>query len=301
MLKPIVKWAGGKTQLIPVLQGYLPDYCYQEKFSLIEPFFGGGAFGLWMLDNYPLMHKLIINDKNSLLVNVYCTIKDHPEELIKSLKEMQDAYLALDVEKRKLYYYTVRTNFNTQKKQLNSENACLLATWFLFLNRTCFNGLYRENSRGDFNVPVGEYKNPLIYNPELITELSHALVKTKITQGDYLNILEFVPRNEKILFYFDPPYRPLDATKSFTAYQADGFSDGNQKELANFCRRIDKMGYQFILSNSDPKNTKPDDDFFDCLYDGFNINRVSAKRRISSKGSDRKPVSEIIITNFNYE
>ncbi len=293
MLKPLLKWAGGKSQLIPQIQTHLPDYVYNQDFCLIEPFFGGGAFSFWALENLPHLKKLIINDINQDLICVYKTIQKNPHELIEALNQLQIAYDKLtDLESKKPFYYKKRDLFNQR-----SQNPIIQASLFIFLNKAGFNGLYRVNKNNEFNVPIGSYKQPKFFDKELILLLSEYFQNITILYGDYSQTLNYLPSDMPCLFYIDPPYRPISDTASFTAYANNEFNDNEQIRLAQFCQKINGLGHQFILSNSDPKNHNANDNFFDDLYIDFCIDRISAKRSISANESGRKSITELLIYN----
>lgn len=258
--KPFVKWVGGKTQLIKSIEDYLPKNFHKRKnITYIEPFVGGGAILFWILQQYPNIEKAVINDINPDLTTAYLTIKEKPSELVEELLNIQNEYLPLNEEERKEYYLNKRERFNI--KELNEvENTSL----FIFLNRTCFNGLYRVNSKGKFNVPFGRYTNPKICDSETIFADSKLLQKVEILTGDFEKTLQYADKNS--FFYFDPPYKPLSETSSFNSYAKEDFNDGEQVRLGNFCKKIDLLGHEFILSNSDLKGKNPDDEFFDDLY-----------------------------------
>lgn len=292
-MKPFVKWAGGKTSLLDEIQKRLPSCVYSQDFCLIEPFVGGGAVSLWALSELPHLKKLIINDYNADLTNVYQVIKNHPDDLIKYVEKLQNDYDQLtDLERKKPYFYHKRDVFNARTGN-NIEQAGL----FIFLNKSAFNGLYRVNRSNQFNVPIGSYKSPKFIDKENILALSQKLQNTQILTGDFELVLPYLPDDLPCVFYFDPPYRPISDTASFTAYSDNGFNDDEQKRLADFCRKIDKLGHYFLLSNSDPKNHDSEDNFFDELYIDFQIDRIHAKRAISANGSGRKGVSEILVYN----
>ncbi|WP_159990680.1 DNA adenine methylase [Pelistega ratti] len=291
--KPFLKWAGGKTQLIPEIANIIPKQFKNENFIYIEPFVGSGAVLFWVLNHFPHLTKVVINDINTDLINVYRVIKYSPDDLIEKLRKKQDKFILLgeDKEQKKEYYYQEREMYN-QRISDDIEQAAL----FIFLNRTCFNGLYRVNRSGSFNVPMGDYKNPTICDEENIQAVHRQLQKVTILNGDYQEVLKEVNK-DNALFYFDPPYRPLTETSSFNAYAKDVFDDVAQIRLAEFCKYIDRLGYKWILSNSDPKNINPEDQFFDELYQSFLINRVLAKRMINAKADKRGVLTELLITN----
>lgn len=295
-MKPFIKWAGGKNSLLDKIQKRLPDYVHSQDFCLVEPFVGGGAVSLWALSDLPHLKQLIINDYNADLTNVYQVIKNKPDDLIKYIENMQNHYDKLtDIESKKPYFYHKRDVFN-QRNSNDVEQAGL----FIFLNKSAFNGLYRVNKNNQFNVPIGSYKKPTFIDKDNILTISKKLQNTKILTGDFELVLNHLPNNFPCIFYLDPPYRPISDTASFTSYSDSGFDDNEQKRLANFCKKIDKLGHYFLLSNSDPKNTNLSDDFFDELYQDFKIERIQANRTISASSVGRKKINEIIVSNgFN--
>jgi len=300
-VKPFLKWAGGKRQILNELESNFPPHILETKEIdlYVEPFVGGGALFFYLLSNYSVK-KSIINDINQDLMLTYKVIKMFPEELIKKLDIIQTEYLKLDTEGKKEYFYKkLRTPYNQLKidyeeedKKTWTEKAALL----IALNKTCFNGLYRQNSRGEFNVPVGYYKNPKILEEENLRNVSKLLQDTEILCGSYDSIK--IPNGKKAFIYFDPPYRPLSTTSSFTKYSKGDFNDEDQKKLANHFRKLDKEGHYLLLSNSDPTNTDENDLFFDKLYKGYHIQRILAERFINSDSSKRKAIRELLITNY---
>lgn len=289
--KPFIKWVGGKTQLIGSIEKSLPkNFTERNAITYIEPFVGGGAILFWILQNYPNITKAVINDINPDLTTAYKTIKEAPAELVRELQIIQNEYLPLTEDKRKAYFLTKRDRFNT--KSLDSvENTAL----FIFLNRTCFNGLYRVNSKGLFNVPFGKYSNPKICDEQTIIADSKLLQKVEILTGDFEETLNYSSNSS--LFYIDPPYKPLSETSSFNSYAKENFNDKEQIRLRNFCKKIDLLGYDFILSNSDVKGKNPNDHFFDDLYQEFNIKRVFATRMVNSNAEKRGKLTELLISN----
>lgn len=291
--KPFVKWAGGKGQLISQLEALFPsDLSARDSLTYVEPFVGGGAMVFYMLGKYRNIRRVVINDSNNDLVCTYSVIRDSPEALIGVLSKFQTEYRECgSEEKRKDYYLQKRTTYNNR-----SATPIETAALFIFLNRTCFNGLYRVNSKGLYNVPFGNAANPLICDTETLRADSALLQNVEIINGDFEGVYDHI--KSKAFVYFDPPYRPLPKTPSFTAYSKDGFNDEQQKRLAEFCRKLDKDGHQWLLSNSDPANTDPDDKFFDQIYSGFDIQRVSASRMINSKADGRGKITELAIRNY---
>ena len=291
--KPFLKWAGGKTQLLPTIDSYLPEEIKKEKeITYIEPFVGGGAMLFFMLQTYPQIKKAVINDINSHLIKTYRTIKETPFALIESLKDIETKYKDLkDFEDKKNYFLDIRTRFN-----LGNLSDIEEASYMVFLNRTCFNGLYRENSKGHFNVPYGKYENPTICDEQLIIADSELLQKVEILNGDYSQTSEYA--DGYTFFYFDPPYRPLDVTSSFNSYVKEEFDDNEQVRLRDFYSELSKKGYKGMLSNSDCKGRNENDDFFDDLYKDFIIERVYAKRHINANPAKRGALTELLIRNY---
>ncbi len=293
-LKPFVKWAGGKSALIEDIKKYFPYELGKSINKYCEPFVGGGAVLFEVLSNYTI-DEVYISDINQELVNLYKIIKMKVEDLIKILDKFQNEYIALDTKNRKEYYYNKRDEFNLYVMGQTTDKVYGSAV-FIFLNRTCFNGLYRVNSKGLFNVPMGAYKNPKICDKVNLRNISKKLKNVKIVCAEYSKSINFI--DENTLVYFDPPYRPLTSTASFNSYAKNEFGDKEQIELAEYFKKISEKGAVAILSNSDPKNTNENDNFFDDLYDGFNINRIQSKRRINSNASKRGNISELLITNI---
>ncbi|MBD5316717.1 MAG: DNA adenine methylase [Bacteroides sp.] len=292
--KPFLKWAGGKTQLLPTLDSFLPESFERKKdITYIEPFVGGGAMLFFILQKYPNIKKAIINDINPHLIRTYTIIRDNPYALINALSELQEKFrTANDSEKQKELFLNIRSRFN-QESLTDIEEAAFM----IFLNRTCFNGLYRENSKGFFNVPFGRYSNPTICDKALLIADSELLQKVEILNGDFSQTGEFV--EGYTFFYFDPPYRPLDATSSFNSYVKEGFDDKEQIRLKDFYSSLSSQGYQGMLSNSDCKGRNSKDDFFDILYKDYYIERVYAKRNINANASKRGSLTELLIRNYD--
>lgn len=291
-LKPFVKWAGGKSQLISEISSKYSSELGKSIDKYAEPFVGGGAILLDILSKYQLS-KAYISDINSELINTYICVRDNVDELIQRLYAFENAFLPLDTEYRKVLFYSNRARFNELaiNKIYNTEAAAL----FIFLNKTCFNGLYRVNKTGLYNVPMGSYINPTICDEENLTAVSEALSNVEIVCADYRESASFI--DDKTFVYFDPPYRPLNTTSSFTSYNEETFDDKSQIELANYVQKLAKRGAHIVLSNSDPKNTDPNDDFFDFLYAKQSIERIQASRMINSNGNSRGKISELLICN----
>lgn len=292
-VKPFLKWAGGKGQLLKEIEKYYPFNDKITKYA--EPFVGGGAVLFDILSKYDLK-EIYISDINAELINTYRVIRNDIEELIGLLLQYQSEYIPLDKEERKSYYMAKRERFNDLKvngdESANIEKAALM----IFLNKTCFNGLFRVNKRGLFNVPIGSYKNPLICDEDNLRAVSEKLKNVTIVCGDYRQLEDFI--DEHTFAYFDPPYRPITDTASFTAYTESLFNDDEQIELAKFVENMHRKGARVVVSNSDPKNSNTGDNFFDNIYSSYKIKRVEASRMISCNGEARGKIKELIISNF---
>ena len=294
-VKPFVKWAGGKSQILKSIRKSYPENLGIEIRKYAEPFVGGGAVLFDVLSNYDF-DEIFISDINRELINTYIAIRDNSEELIEVLKILQNEHLLRDEDERRKYFYIKRSRYNELKKSNYDLGAIELASLFIYLNKTCFNGLYRVNAKGQFNVPVGSYKNPLICDEENIINVSDKLSNVQIVCGDYRDSGQFIDENTFV--YFDPPYRPLTTTASFTAYSEALFNDDNQRDLAAYVKELTQVGAKVAVSNSDPKNSDSEDNFFDELYSENVIERISANRMINSKGHGRGKINELLITNY---
>jgi len=301
--RPFLKWAGGKAQLLDAFTARAPRELTEGTLPVfVEPFMGGGAvyFHFNGIFRFRECHLFDINEE---LVLAYSVVKNDVSGLIDYLRDVEEEFLSKDDSGRRDYYYAVRDAFNRERKGIDFgryEGAWVeRAGRFIFLNRTCFNGLYRVNSRGEFNVPFGRYKKPKILHEEVLRADSAALRNTTIHLGDFTHSEPCISRDSFV--YFDPPYRPLNRTSSFTQYSKNRFSDEEQRRLAAFYARCDAKGARLMLSNSDPKNIDPEDRFFDDLYAGYYIDRVPARRAINCDGTKRGEIHEIIVTNYSPE
>ena len=293
-VKPFVKWAGGKSSLIPQLTKYFPFELKNGQIEkYVEPFVGGGAVLIDILQKYDVKQAYDF-DINKDLINCYNVIKYKVEDLIQKLDKKEKEFLALDKDERQKYFYDIRTEYNSYL--LDNEIDVKRASEFIFLNRTCFNGLYRVNKNGKFNVPCGKYKNPTICDSNNLRNLSKLLKNVVFAYGDYKESEKLVDENTFV--YFDPPYRPLSVTSGFTSYTKEDFNDEDQKELAKYYNKLNLKNAKLMLSNSNPKNTNENDNFFEKIYKGFNINEVSAKRMINANAKGRGEISELLITNY---
>jgi len=295
-IKPFIKWAGGKRQLLNEIEKYYPfNNGIITKYA--EPFVGAGAVLFNILNKYDL-NEIYISDINYELINVYNVIRYNVEYLIDILYKLQNEYNSLDFENRKIYYLNKRNLYNYIK---SCENIYIeKASLFIFLNKTCFNGLYRVNKNGLFNVPMGNYKNPLICDNNNLLNISNKLknININIINDTYEKSITFI--DNKTFVYLDPPYRPISNTSNFNSYMETVFNDNEQIKLAKYIDGINMKGAKFLLSNSDPKNYDINDNFFDCLYNKYIIRRINANRNINSNGLNRGYINELLISNFNY-
>jgi DNA adenine methylase len=281
--KPFLKWAGGKGQLLDEIDKRLPkeDFISGRIDTYIEPFVGGGAVFFHVVQQYPQIKNFYLFDINEDLVNCYNAVKNNANSLIKHLNKIHNNYLSKTESQRKDYYYRLRDEFNNDRDPAK----------LVFLNKTCYNGLYRVNQNGQFNVPFGGYDNPTICDKKNLLSVSQVLKNVVIIYGDFEDSEQYV--DENTLVYFDPPYRPLTRTASFTSYSKEDFNEESQIRLTKYCRRINEKGAKFLLSNSCPK-----DNFFCRVYRSFTINKVRASRAINCKGNSRGEIDELIITNY---
>ena len=295
-LKPFVKWAGGKGRLLSQLDANLPQFLYtSNEVCYIEPFVGGGAMLFHMMQEFTNITKIVINDINEELITCYRIIKDNPENLVSKLKGIEDRFLSENQEVRRELFYAYRDEYNN-KVNLADINRCAL---FIFLNRTCFNGLHRVNLKGDFNVPYGRYANPTICDKDTILAISKALNRIDITikSGNYRNVLEDITNPANTFVYLDPPYRPLLGENNFRAYSKGPFSDQQQEELKAFCDVLTGLGARWMQSNSDSKN-EDGSSYFEDLYENYVFQTIYAPRAINAFGEGRGKISESLIKNY---
>lgn len=295
LVKPFIKWAGGKGSLIPQLKNFYPFELENETINkYVEPFVGGGAVLINILQKYDVKEAYAF-DINIDLINCYNVIRNNVEELIKGLKVKENEFIKLESEERQAFFYSIRKEYNSYKITKNELNI-KRAVEFIFLNRTCFNGLYRVNRNGEFNVPCGKYKNPTICDEDNLRNLALLIKNVLFQYGDYTKSEKYIDNNTFV--YFDPPYRPLSITSGFTSYTKEDFNDENQRELAKYFRKLDEKDAKLMLSNSNPKNINKDDNFFEDIYKGFHINEIFAKRMINANSKGRGEISELLITNY---
>ena len=296
MARPFLKWAGGKRQLISEIEARLPSNI-DECSSYVEPFIGGGAVLFHLLESRRF-DEVHISALNPELVLCYRTLQEDADEVIKHLSKMIESYPS-EQEDRKESYYAIREDWNSDVGKIPSLSKTRMAkrtAQTLFLNKTCFNGLFRVNRKGEFNVPIGSYVNPSFPSSEDLLEVQKALQGITIHEAPFEECESWVSKDSFV--YFDPPYRPLSDTANFVSSAKGDFNDQDQERLATLFRELDQKGAKVLLSNSDPKNTVPEDDFFDDLYSGFTIDRVEANRAINSNPDRRGAITELLIRNY---
>jgi len=291
-IRPFIKWAGGKGSLLSQISKFYPiELINGEIDTYIEPFLGGGAVLIDILQKYPIK-KAYAFDINEDLINAFNCVKNHPEEMIAELDKIQNEYIPYSENKRKEYYYKTRDEYNLNNQK---DDGIKRAVQFIFLNRTCFNGLYRVSKTGKFNVPCGKYKNPTICDANNIRSLSRLFENVTFINATYSECIKYI--DNKTLVYFDPPYRPLNKTSAFTSYTKEDFNDEDQIELSKFFSELNTKDVHVMLSNSNPKNTNKDDNFFEKIYRGFSINEIVANRNINANSEKRGAITELLITN----
>ena len=298
--RPFLKWAGGKGRLLGQMEEYLPLALRRgEVCRYVEPFVGGGALFFYLRQRYDIQ-EFFLFDRSPELVLAYRVVQRDVGALIEALLELEKVYLALDAEGRKGAFYEMRARFNRERQTIDFEHYderwMRRAAQFIFLNRTCYNGLFRVNAKGAFNVPFGRYEKPRICHSENLRATSVLLQGVHIAQGDFAACEPLI--DEQTFVYFDPPYRPISRTAAFNSYAQAAFGDEEQLRLASFYRELDGKGARLMLSNSDPKNVDVEDDFFEAAYQGLRIERIAAGRAINSKGTRRGSVSELLIMNY---
>lgn len=298
--KPFLKWAGGKSQLLEKFYDFYPDEIKSGRINhFFEPFIGGGAVFFDVVQKYNIQSAFLY-DINQELILTWRVVQQDVHKLIDSLDSLQKKYVKLNDEAQSEFYYKIRDEFNRNLHRINyskyNDDWILRAAQIIFLNRTCFNGLFRLNQKGEFNVPAGRYKNPKILDEQNLVKVSKLLKIAEIKNAGFIAVEADIVENSFV--YFDPPYRPISKTSDFTAYSKLKFEDNEQRQLAVLFHRLHKKGIKQMLSNSDPKNNDPDDNFFDEIYKNYNISRIPARRMINSDASKRNAINEIIVTNY---
>lgn len=299
--KPFLKWAGGKNQLLPEFNERLPSHIRENRVieRYVEPFVGGGAMFFFLKNHYNIQEAILL-DINMELVMAYQVVKEDLDELTEMLEDIEEKHLKMDEIDRKKNYYRIRDIYNSEIENFDYEKYNL--SWIertsqlIFMNKTCYNGLFRQNRKGEFNVPFGRYKKPKICDKYNLKLVNKALKDTEILLSDFQHSERYI--KDGTFVYLDPPYKPISKTSNFTTYSKDGFNDVDQITLASYFRLMDKRGAYLMLSNSDPKNIDLDDDFFDKLYNNYIIERVPAKRNINRNAKDRGILNELIIRNY---
>jgi len=299
--RPFLKWAGGKSQLLSQFGHYYPPGLQRGAIRrYVEPFVGGGAVFLDVVQRYDVGEAYLI-DVNLELILAYRVIQRAPEQLIERLRTIHERHYALPEDAREPYYYRMRDAYNALQRDVDpgrfSDAWVARTAHLIFLNKTCYNGLYRVNLKGEFNVPFGRYVRPAILDEENLLALSALLQRAELVAGPFTRAEAFV--DDDTFVYFDPPYRPLSPTAHFTSYARRRFDDDDQVALGRFYAHLDRTcGARLMLSNSDPANVDPGDDFFQRLYGDFHVHRVRANRTINARADKRGKVSELLITNY---
>ena len=308
--KPFLKWMGGKGQLLKEIDKRLPKNVKNNEIDYYyEPFVGAGSVFFHLKNNYSIKTS-IISDINPELILTYRTIQKDYKELIKQLNPLKNNYKKLEknIDEQKDYYKEIRDKFNDNlgKIDLNAKKIKKQhferAAQMIFLNKTCFNGMFRVNKKGEFNVPAGRYKNPQIYDENNLIEINKLLNKDNviIKTQDFSITEDYITEkstSENTFIYLDPPYRPLNKTSSFTQYYKNNFDDSEQIRLYKYIQRLSKKKIPLMLSNSDSK-TEDNQSFFRNLYQNQKVESVKARRNINANGKKRNAIDELIITNY---
>lgn len=300
--RPVVKWIGGKQELIPQIRQYYPKQLMDNQVKkYVEPFVGGGAMFFDLNSRYDFQ-EVVLNDLNPDLILVYTTVRDFVSELIFVLKDMESEYVRMSMNEREINYYKIRSEYNSEGSSFDYKTRShlwvLRAAKFIYLNKTCFRGLYRTNQSGGFNASFGLYAKPPICDTGNLINANHSLQGVTLTNGDFSCVPEHVDIDESTFVYMDPPYRPISLTSNFTKYTKTSFNDDTQIRLANFYKYLhDQKRALVMLSNSDPTNTVANDMFIENLYSDFTINRLYTSRKISTFEAKKEPIREILVSN----
>ena len=286
--KPFLQWTGGKTQLLNQLKDYLPQISKQSAFTYVEPFVGGGAMLFLILNTFPNIGKVIINDKNEDLINTYRIIANYPEELVSLLEEFHNEFFAMkeNDQLRKRYYLNQREIYNSRLSDEITQ-----AGLFIFLNRTCFYGIYRVNSKNQFNTSINLSRMYSICNKEVILMVSKVLQKVKILCEDFEQTITYA--NENSFYFLDPPYKPVSKTSNFNSYTQNGFDENDQIRVRDFCDELHVKGSKWILCNSEIN-----DCFFDKLYSEYHITRLNVTRNLNQRAMKQRQIKDLMIRNF---
>lgn len=290
---PILKWCGGKRRLLSTLQMYLPvglfDDCKYNTY--IEPFLGGGSVAFFVARNTAHHMNMVLCDKNTALMDSYFCVRDNVNELVSMLKDIDDDYISSNESEQKEKYISYREKYN-YGNYTKVERSAL----FMFLDKACFNGVVRFNSKGKFMVPCGSYRNTSLFRYKDIEKDSAFFKTVELSCCGYEDTEVYA--DERTFFYLDPPYRPLNETSTKTIYTSDVFGDEEQAELKKFVDRISNAGSTFVMSNSDGRCAKLKNDFFDDLYQGYRIERIKAPRSVGNVHHSETSIGELIITNL---
>ncbi len=298
--RPFFKWAGGKGQLLEQFNKLYPKNLKDGKIQhYYEPFLGGGAVFFDIIQKFEI-ESAWLYDINPELILAYKVVQKDVNTLLDFLMGYEKIYIPLDKADRKAYYYEVRETFNRDRLDINyqkyGKNWISRAAQLIFMNKTCYNGLFRFNNSGGFNTPAGDYRNPKICDAENLLLVSKVLQRAEIKSTGYETVLEDIQENSFV--YFDPPYRPISNSSNFKAYSKHDFTDESQKQLAQVFTKLNNNNCDVMLSNSDPKNTNKDDNFFDDIYKDYKIIRIPARRSINSNAKKRGNIKEIVVTNY---
>lgn len=273
--RPFLKWAGGKFSIAPELTALLPFDL--ERRTYREPFLGGGGLFFYLSKERP-PKRAILSDALADLIRTYEAVKRAPRKLNAMLSELAEQH-------DRAQFYDVRARFNSERAAADTNRAA----WLIYLNKTCYNGLFRTNKTGDFNVPMGRFENPAIYDPARIVAASEALAGVTLLHARFEHLLQTAKKGDVI--YFDPPYVPVSKTANFAAYSDGAFGPSDQKHLADVFRQLDARGCLLALSNSDTEEVRR-------LYAGFSFSTLVAPRNISARGATRRPIKEVVVRNL---
>ena len=291
-LYPFVKWAGGKRQIINIINDNLPPKFSSNITKYVEPFIGGGSMLFNIMSMNTNISQYIINDINTDLINVYNAIKYDHLQLIYYLNDLQINFN--NSPNKKNYYQYVKSLYNDR---FNENNKTLISAYFIFLNKTCFNGIYRVNSKNIFNVPFNNKNEINVFDESNIININKALQKVTITNTDYKETIKYA--SENTFFYLDPPYMPVSKTSNFNAYYINKFSETEQYHLFDFCNNINNNNALFLMSNSDTSIYDQNNTFFQNLYKNYKISYVKARRNINSNANKRNKINELLIKNYD--
>jgi DNA adenine methylase len=301
--KPFVKWAGGKRQLISQFTNIYPSRLSSGSIdTYVEPFLGGGAVLFDLISKYKFK-RIIVNDINPILIQTYICIRDYLPEFVFAIEELKVEYHSYEImDDKNAMFLRIRKEFNYLKNtnwEADVESKVKICSYFMFLNKTCFNGLYRENKKGEFNVSFGKSVAPAIYDYSDLLNTSRFMQNIEFYNLDFEDLLSKFDVNSKMLIYFDPPYRPVNSTSNFNSYSKANFTEKDQIRLAKTFREMNDKGAYLMLSNSNPSNINSNDTFFSEYYHGFDIEEVSARRVINSNSAKRGAISEVLVNNRN--